>query len=137
MMVVYLLLSQPTGEIPMPDSSQYPAVISSNLTVTIANGASISGAADLSGTSFVGYVMPSSWTAADITLQGSVDGNNFFNLYDQFGNEVRHVSAASRFIALNPAELACVRHLKLRSGTSSSAVNQGAERIITLVTRAI
>lgn len=121
----------------MPDSSNYQSAITHNLTVTIANAASLSGAADLGGTTLVGYIMPSSWTAADITFQGSVDGTNFFNLYDQFGNEVRHVVSSSRFVALNPADLASIRYLKIRSGTSGSAVSQGADRVVTLVTRAV
>ena len=121
----------------MPDSNHYQSVITSNLVNTIATGASLSDALDLSGTSLVGYIMPSSWTTANITFQGSVDGTNFFNLYDQFGNEIKHIVSASQFMALNPADLTCIRYLKIRSGTSGSAVNQGGQRQITLVTRAI
>ena len=121
----------------MPNSSQYQSIITSNLVHTIANGASLSDALDLSGTSLVGYIMPASWTTANLTFQGSVDGTNFFNLYDKFGNEITHIVAASQFIAVNPADLTCVRYLKLRSGTSASSVNQGAQRQVTLVTRAV
>ena len=121
----------------MPDSFAYTPVITSNLSATIANAASLSNATDISGTSLVGYIMPAAWTSADITLQASVDGTNFYDLYDEFGNEITHNVDASRFIALAPSDLVSVRHIKFRSGTSAAATNQGAERVITLVTRAV
>jgi len=121
----------------MPDSYSFSPVITSNLSTTIANGASLSGAVDISGTTLVAYIMPSSWTAADITFEVSADGVNFYNLYDQFDNEVINHVDASRFVAVIPSEFASIRYIKFRSGTSSSAVNQGAERSITLITRAV
>ena len=121
----------------MPNSNQYPSVITSDLTTTIASSASLSGSADLGGTTLSGYIMPAAWTAADLTFQGSVDGANFSDIYDSFGNEVSHSVAASRFVALNPADFAGIRYLKIRSGTTGAPVNQAAERIVTLVTRAV
>jgi hypothetical protein len=121
----------------MPSANQYQSLINSDLVTTIANSASLSGAIDLGGTSLAGYIMPASWTAASVTFQASVDGTNFYNLYDQFGNEITHAVAASRFIALTPSDLVGVRYIKLRSGTSASPVAQGAERQITYVTRVI
>lgn len=121
----------------MSDSTQYQSLITSNLEATIASSGSLSDVIDVRGTTLTGYIMPSAWTAADVTFQGSVDGTNFFNLHDQFGNEIKHVVDASRFIALNPSDLASVRFFKIRSGTSAAAVNQAAERKITIVTRSI
>ena len=121
----------------MPNSTQYQAVISSNLTATIANTASLSDAMDLSGTTLAGYIMPASWTSANMTFQVSVDGTNFHNFYDQFGNEVSHTVSTSRFVALNPSDMASVRYIKFRSGTNGTPVAQGADRLITLVSRAV
>lgn len=121
----------------MPNSNQYPSVITNDLSATIASSGSLSGAVDLRGTTLSGYIMPSAWTTADLTFQGSVDGTNFSALYDSFGNEINHPVAASRFVALNPADFAGIRYLKIRSGTTGTPVNQAAERIITLVTRAV
>lgn len=121
----------------MPDSNNFSPVITGNLSAVIANGASLSGAVDLSGTVIVGYIMPSSWTNADITFQASINGTNFFDLYDQLGNEIKHKAGAGNYIAFPPAEFASVRFLKIRSGAAASAVTQGAERQIRLVTRAV
>jgi hypothetical protein len=121
----------------MSNANQYPSLITSDLTATIANGASLSGAIDLRGTTLVGYIMPASWTAADITFRGSVDGTNFFDLYNQFGIEIKHTVAASRFIALIASDLASIRYIKVRSGTTGTPVNQGAERILTLIARVV
>jgi hypothetical protein len=90
----------------MPNANQYPAVITSNLTATIASSSSLSDVLDLFGTTLSGFVMPASWTSANITFQASVDGTNFFDLYDQFGVEVTHVVAASRFIRFAPSDMA-------------------------------
>ena len=121
----------------MPSTNQYQAIITSDLTATIASSASLSDAMDLCGTTLAGYIMPASWTAADITFQVSVDGTNFYNLYDQYGNEVRHTVSTSRFVALTPSDMAGVRYVKFRSGTSGSAVTQGSSRAITLVARSV
>lgn len=121
----------------MPNANQYPPVITSNNTATIASSASLSDAIDLGGTTLSGYIMPATWTAANITFQASVDGTNFYNLYDQFGNEVTNVVSTSRFVCLTPSDMASIRYIKIRSGSSSTPVAQAAERLITLVTRAV
>jgi hypothetical protein len=121
----------------MPNSNQYQVVINGDLVTTIANNASVSDAMDLSGTTLVAYIMPAAWTAANITFQASVDGINFYNIYDQSGNELIHNVANSRMIILTPSDLAGVRYIKMRSGTSAAPVAQGAQRQIIYVTRAI
>ena len=101
-------------------------------TVTIANGASLSGAVDLGGRKLVGIIMPDTWTAAGLTFQGSIDGTNFFNVYD--GSSERTVNvAASYYSALALSDWVGFRWIKIRSGTAASAVNQAAERVLTLV----
>lgn len=104
-------------------------------TVTIANGASLSGILELGGGILTGMILPAAWTAAGITFQGSVDGTNFYNLYDEFGAEITLTVDASRYIRLNPTDNYSIPYMKLRSGTSGSAVNQGADRILTLIIR--
>lgn len=97
----------------------------------ILSGASLSGSIDLIGFLLAGIQMPTGWTAASITFQASVDGTTFQDVYDTEGNEYTIASAgaaASRFIALDPRDFAGVRFLKIRSGSSAAAVNQGADR---------
>jgi hypothetical protein len=101
-------------------------------TVTIANGASLSGAVDLGGRKLVAIIMPDAWTAASLTFQGSVDGTNFFNVYDGATERTLAV-AANYYSALNIADWVGFRWVKIRSGTAGTAVNQAAERVLTLV----
>lgn len=105
--------------------------------VTIASGQSLSAAIDLAGTTMLGLLMPASWTTANLTLQASADGVTFADVYTEAGSEKTLTAAASRFILLEPADFTGVRFLKLRSGTSAAAVNQGADRSITLLSRAL
>tara|TARA_X000001382_G_scaffold97453_1_gene71815 strand:- start:99 stop:452 length:354 start_codon:yes stop_codon:yes gene_type:complete len=101
-------------------------------TVTIANGASLSGSVDLGGRKLCAIIMPAAWTSAAITFQASMDGSTFYDVYDAAVE--RNVSVgASYYSALAIADYIGIRHLKLRSGTSGSAVNQSADRVITLV----
>lgn len=108
-----------------------------NETATIANGASVSGTIDLKGRPLVGIFMPSAWTTATITFQISRDGTTWYDLYNSFGDELVAQAAASRFIAFSPNELLAARYMRLRSGTSASAVNQGAARTLYLMTREV
>lgn len=101
-------------------------------TVTIANGESLSGAVDLKGRKLVGIVMPAAWTSASLTFQASPDGTNYFNLYD--GATERALTVAASYYSMqNIGDWVGVRYLKIRSGTSGSAVNQGGARVLTLV----
>lgn len=106
-------------------------------TVTIANGASLSGTLDLAGLTLIGIIMPSAWTAADITVQASLNNTDFFNVFDVFGSELVIKADASRYIPLTPSDFISFRYVKLRSGTSGTVVNQGASRTLTLVYRAV
>lgn len=117
--------------------STYYAGIFSTETATIASGASLSGSIDLTGRILVAVQMPSAWTAASITFQASNDGTTFDNVYDTAGTELAATVAASRYVVFDPADLASVRWIKLRSGTSGTPVNQAAERTLTLVARPV
>ena len=101
-------------------------------TLTIANGASLSGAVDLKGRKLVAIDMPSAWTAASLTFQASPDGVTYDDMYD--GATERAITvAASRYMMLNIGDWIGVRFLKIRSGTAGTPVNQGGARTITLV----
>lgn len=103
-------------------------------TATIANGASLSGAVTLDG-ALVGILMPAAWTAASLSFAASLDGTNFFPVVDGIsGTEYSLTVAAGQFIAMEQLGLMVgVRQVKLQSGTSPAPVNQGAARVLTLV----
>lgn len=103
-------------------------------TVTIANGQSLSGALNIASRNFFGVIMPASWTAASLTFQGSFDGTTFYDLYDENGIEVSFTVSASRYVIIStPAKFLGLKKLKIRSGTSGTPVNQGADRVIGVI----
>lgn len=100
---------------------------------TIANGAALSAEIDLESYRQIAIYMPSTWTTANLTFQGSnVTGGTFQNIYDSAGNELTITAAASRILTDIP-ELSPFRYIKIRSGTSGTPVNQGGARTIILI----
>lgn len=100
----------------------------------ITNSASLSSALDLGTNRLAQIVIPSSWTTANLTFQTSADGTTYNDLYNAGGTEISvTVGGASRAIVLAPADFISVRYLKVRSGTSGTPVNQGGQRVLTLV----
>jgi hypothetical protein len=103
---------------------------------TIASGTALSGIINCGGGDLVGIQFPSAWTAADLTFQASADGVNFSELFDDAATPVViSVGAdASLYVAISAAKrLVGLRFIKVRSGTSGTPVNQGAERKLLLV----
>lgn len=105
-------------------------------TATIASGQSLSAEVDLGANSLVGIAMPSAWTAADLTFQVSADGGVTWLELQSISAAIDFKAAASQFIAVDPTQLRGFNALKVRSGTSSVPVTQGATAVLTLVGRA-
>lgn len=98
-------------------------------TATIEDEGSLSDAVQLEGLNLEAIIVPSGWTAADITFQASADGGTtWYNVHDSGGDtELTVQAAASRYIGLLEAAKAPLRgapRLKVRSGTAGSAVAQ-------------
>lgn len=105
-------------------------------TVTIAGGASLSGAIDLQRYRLRGVIVPTAWVAANLTFQASVDDKTYLELVDDTGSAVTVTGTAGSFSALKEATanlFAGVRYLKVRSGTSGAAVNQSGNTPIILI----
>lgn len=119
----------------LPASAQGPFL--SRLSTTITNGQSLSAVIDTKDQPILAVLMPAAWDTAQITLQGSVDGTNFFDVYNMSGDEFTIQAAASRIIVLSPFEFQWARYIKLRSGTSGSPVNQTSTRTIVIMTRKV
>lgn len=92
----------------------------------------LSDIAHLGGHALSSIEMSTAWTAAAMTLQASLDGTNFQNVYDELGNEVTLTTTASRVIQLDPARYASFHSMKLRSGLGSTSVPQAATRTLRL-----
>lgn len=95
--------------------------------VLIANGTALSAAFFMPG-KMTSIQMPAAWTAANITFQGSPDGVTYTDMYDYAGNEITVTAAASELITLD--RIQSQTYMKLRSGTSGTPVNQGADRTL-------
>lgn len=108
------------------------------LAVQIKSGQSLSDQIDLGGLRMFRLNMPAAWTAAVLTFSVSDDGGaTWQNLCDISGNEITAQAAAAKSICLDPALMASVKLLKLRSGTAAAPVNQAADRTIGLVARCV
>jgi hypothetical protein len=110
---------------------------STDRTATIASGASLSGAVEIGDATVVALVLPGTWTAANLTLQASLDGSTFCDVYKNNGaTELEIAAAASRYALLNLSDIGGLRgaqSIKVRSGTAGSPVNQGGARSIGVV----
>jgi hypothetical protein len=106
-------------------------------TGTIANGDSLSAAVDLAGGRLAAIVMPADWTTAALSFQGSPDGVIFSDVFD--GSAERSISSSDmaamvgKLDIMDPTEWGGIEQIKLRSGLTGAAVNQGAERSFTIV----
>jgi len=106
-------------------------------TVTIANGASLSGAVSLGAGDPVSIQMPTAFTGTQLTFQVSHDNSTFQNLYDAAGSEVTVTVAASRNVPLPSPLQAGWRYLKIRSGTAATPTAEGGARTITLINKIV
>jgi hypothetical protein len=109
--------------------------LSDPFTFTIASAASVSDALYLEGRIPVAIGLPAGWTTAAITFEVSLDLMvTWLDLYAIDGNELAIAApAADNCYALAGEQFLGVRHLRIRSGTSATPVNQGAERLLTLM----
>lgn len=114
------------------------AIDRDQLAATIAAGGSLSGAVNVGVDTVVAIVMPAAWTAASLTFQAKGDDDDtFHDVYDEVGNELEVSADAGRFVALGPLIIyfAGAKQVKVRSGTASAPVVQGAERAVKVVTK--
>lgn len=108
-------------------------------TVTIADSSSLSGATDLGYATFCGFITPSGWTTAAVSFAAATSlAGTYYPVLSASGAEITTGSvAASKWVALDPADFAGIRWLKIQSGTSAVPVNQSGGDIITLVLRGV
>lgn len=112
------------------------AIGMTSFAVTISNGTSLSLAIPVGQQVPIGVAMPAGWDAAVLTFQVSVDGGNtWLELTDTSGAAISYTVAASRYIPFDPNTWIGINHLKIRSGTQGTPVNQTADRALTLQAR--
>lgn len=97
-------------------------------TVTIANGATVSAAADMGAASLVGIITPAALTGTAFGLQASADGVSYADVYGTSGSAVSVTAAPSRYIAVPRTTIDGARFVRVVSGSA-----EGGARSITLV----
>jgi hypothetical protein len=106
----------------------------STITAIIPQGGEASNEIDLEGYSLVGFLMPSAWTTANLTIQGTAtSGSGYTPVYDSGGTIVTISAAASRLIvptAAHAAALAPLRYIRL-----FATATQAIARTITLIVK--
>lgn len=103
-------------------------------TVTIAAGASLSGASTkYNGYRLIAVVTASTWDAAKLSFAVSNDGTNFFALHSGTAEyELASVTGAWA-IPVDPKYFLGWDYIKVRSGISTAATNQADATVVTLV----
>lgn len=94
-------------------------------TVTIPNGGVNSDPIALHGASLSALAMPAAWTAADIVIQGSLDGAAWLDAYDAAGNKLTVKVDHDRFVVLSPDATIGLQWVRF-----VSTVAQGGARVI-------
>jgi hypothetical protein len=105
-------------------------------TITIPAGQSLSNSADCQGATQILIGMPAAWDNANLTLQFSGDGTNFYDLFTYDGYEATMVLTRGAMVPLINLDVASKGMLKIRSGTRSFPVAQTVTRdfLLTIVT---
>lgn len=80
-----------------------------------------------------GFIMDAAWTAAVMTVRGSIDGVNFFDVYNSDGSEYSLTVAANHLVKISVIDLMMLRYIQFRSGTGAAPVNQTALRSMVAV----
>lgn len=100
--------------------------------LTIAASGSVSDSAPALGLAIFGVFIASAWTPAVLTFQGSIDGNNWFPVVDEFNSELTIQATNDRMFTMAPRIPFGFPLIRLRSGTFSTPVNQAAARTVIL-----
>lgn len=105
--------------------------------LTIANGAAVSGAFDMSDYVMGEVHIPNEWTDANIGFKSSTtESGTYLPVYDADGAivEITNIGTATARAYTLPAEVATCKWVKLWSQDGSAGdTNQGAARSLTVV----
>ena len=112
----------------------------SKVTVTIANAAATSSSFKLAGQRIAAIVVPSAWTAADITFEIAEPAGTWVKVVDQAGALVKMTgvaTAASECQLLPEIADRMVAHGLIRLASTNTAseadINQGAARSLVVI----
>jgi hypothetical protein len=101
---------------------------------TIPSGVTISASADLNNYIPVAVIIPTGTACNGLTFTGSIDGTNFYDIYQTDGTVASAAIASGTLVSLSTISgfLNGVKYLKLKVDASGAAATQ-----YTLITRPI
>jgi hypothetical protein len=95
----------------------------------------VSNVMDVSAITVVGLIMPPDWTPAIVTIEASIDGIDFFPMYDGMGSTKLAFSVpAGAMVGIHPERLRCCNKIRLISGDRNALVPQVVPREFGLIT---
>jgi hypothetical protein len=93
-------------------------------TTTIANGATDSAAIDLGVATLAGLTFDSAFDGTTITFKvATASGGTFVPMVNSSGTTISYTVAASKYLPLDPAIFAGIRHFKITAGTSQTGIS--------------
>ena len=108
-----------------------PLVPVSHHSVTIANGAQLSGAVNLRGQAVHGLYTPAAFTGTALTFEAcDTEGGTYVPVHTAAGAAYSVTVAAGRFTVVDPAVIRGLQFLKVKSGSA-----EGAARVLKLAAR--
>lgn len=119
---------------PRLNTQDQPAVVAmgaapGSVAFTFPANAAVSDVIDLrENYRIAGFIMDAQWTAAVMTVLGSIDNVNFFSVFNADGTEYTITVAAGHLVKLPVIDLMMLRYIQFRSGTFAIPVNQTALR---------
>lgn len=101
-------------------------------TITIASSTTISSSVNLNGLTIVGFIAPAAWTTSTLKIQGSMDGTNFYDIYDYTAAAVSSWSAitAGAAYTVDVVNMLPFTYIRFVAGTA-----QAANRSFTVIQR--
>jgi hypothetical protein len=97
--------------------------------ITIPISTATSSSYELGGTHLVGILMPSAFTGTKLTIEGSIDGINFYQLYGSTSGTAKEIKVtANKFIEIESNYDNPFNFVRL-----VSSANELAERILQIV----
>ena len=88
---------------------------------TILNGNDTSDTFDLFGARLVAILYPDAMTGANLNIEGSLDGTNFFNLFNTTGIQLIIPVTTSGLMLFLPSDLAGLRFVRFKSDATELA----------------
>lgn len=110
----------------------HPITSPTILEVTIASGESLSAAVHCGIMEVKGFYLPTI-DSAKLTFQASADGVNYYEMNDATNSVIDEPTTTGDIYLAAPSGMEGANYLKVRTGTSGTAVTQSAERTIHVV----